>query len=150
MMPPLLFVRRFEGRPSRRKPGIPPDTPAKQWWGRRRLRYNVALMIAGPLAFAIDEAVTAWGVSRGAIPIDRDPDSVICACFGCILYLFFANLCYFLGPFSEELVRPRNYDRYRRIAFGLGFWFSVLLPFSIPAETACFCLTTHSWQQSHG
>jgi hypothetical protein len=44
-----------------------------------------------------------------------------------------ANLCYWLGPLSERLVKPTNVDRYRRIAYQLGFWFSVLLPLSIPA-----------------
>jgi hypothetical protein len=51
-------------------------------------------------------------------------------------YLFMmavANVCYLAGPLSESLVKPTNLDRYRRITYWLGFWFSVLLPFSILA-----------------
>ena len=44
-----------------------------------------------------------------------------------------ANVFYFLGPISERIVRPHDPERYRRICFRLGFWFSVLLPFSIAA-----------------
>ena len=54
-------------------------------------------------------------------------------------YLFMigvANVFYFLGPLSERLIRPRDAERYRRICFRLGFWFSVLLPFSIPTLLA--------------
>lgn len=52
-----------------------------------------------------------------------------------ISYLFMmglANIFYFLGPLSERVIRPRDSERYRRLCFRLGFWFSVLLPFSIP------------------
>lgn len=48
-----------------------------------------------------------------------------------------ANVFYFLDPFSERIVRPRDPERYRHICFRLCFWFSVLLPFSIPALLAC-------------
>jgi len=41
-----------------------------------------------------------------------------------------ANLCYYLGPLSERLVRTANVAAYRKIVFWLGFWFSVLLPFA--------------------
>ena len=44
-----------------------------------------------------------------------------------------ANACYFLGPFSERVIHPADPERYRRNLYRLGFWFSVLLPFSLPA-----------------
>jgi hypothetical protein len=54
-------------------------------------------------------------------------------------YLFMmgvANLCYFAGHLSEGIVMPSNINRYRRVMFALGLWFSVLLPFSISGLVA--------------
>jgi hypothetical protein len=54
-------------------------------------------------------------------------------------YLFLmavANLCYSAGPFSESLIKSTNVDRYRRVTFQFGLWFSVLLPFTIPVIVA--------------
>ena len=51
-------------------------------------------------------------------------------------YLFMigvANVCYFIGPLSERVVKYSRAERYRLVCYRLGFWFSVLLPFSIPA-----------------
>jgi len=50
------------------------------------------------------------------------------------------NVFYFLGPLLERIIQPGNVDRYRQTTFRLGFWFSVLLPFTIPAVLACSCL----------
>jgi hypothetical protein len=44
-----------------------------------------------------------------------------------------ANICYFLGPLAERLAKPDDVAMFRRRTFSLGFWFSVLLPFSLPA-----------------
>jgi hypothetical protein len=55
-------------------------------------------------------------------------------------YFGFGNLCYFIGPISERVVRPADPDRYRHICYRLGFWFSVLLPFSIPALLAVLAI----------
>jgi len=44
--------------------------PASEWWRRRRLRYNIGLIVAGPLAFVCYVAVGFWGISIGAI---QDP-----------------------------------------------------------------------------
>ena len=77
----------------------------RAWWEQRRLRYNIALVVAGVLAFAAYVVV-----------VDRD--------------------CYNLGRWSESVIRPANVDGYRRVAYWMGFWFSVLLPFAIPAVVA--------------
>ncbi len=50
---------------------------------------------------------------------------------GYLFMMAMANVCYFAGPLSESLVKPTNLDRYRRVTYQFGFWFSVLLPFSI-------------------
>jgi hypothetical protein len=154
MMPPLPFGRRLEVRPPQSSAKAPPQVSAKEWWGRRRLRYNIGLIIAGMLAFAVQVRVVSWGRSIGALEGTADPDALLVAVIldgiGYISIMGLANVCYFLGRWSEGIIRPSNYDRYRKITFRLGFWFSVLLPFSIPAQLACFLSTHPSWRQFHG
>jgi hypothetical protein len=58
---------------------------------------------------------------------------------GYLLMMAIANVCYFLGPFSERMIRPTNVAVYRNITFRLGFWVSVLLPFTIPITLAIDC-----------
>lgn len=49
-----------------------------------------------------------------------------------LLMMAVANVMYLLGPVTESLLRPKNRQQYRERCFALGFWFSVVLPFSIP------------------
>lgn len=107
---------------------------AKGWWEQRRLRYNMGLVVAGLLAFICYVGAVDRGISAGAMP--GAEITLFTTAFQAIGYLFMmavANVCYLAGPLSESLVKPTNLDRYRRITYWLGFWFSVLLPFSIPA-----------------
>jgi ABC-type uncharacterized transport system permease subunit len=103
------------------------------WWQARRWRYNVGLVVAGLLAFVCYVTVAWTAVER----IDPGVEvTVFTTFFQSIGYLFaigVANVCYYLGPVSERVLRPRDPACYRRVAFRLGFWFSVLLPFTIPA-----------------
>lgn len=117
----------------------PKPLPAKEWWKRRRLRYNVGLTIAGFSAFGCYIAVLEWGSSIGAI--QHANYHLILQGTGYLLAMAIANLCYSIGPIAERIVKPRDVERYRAITFRLGFWFSVLLPFSVPAFLACLCLT---------
>jgi hypothetical protein len=103
-----------------------------EWWRQRRLRYNVGLVVAGLLAF-VTYAAIVYAFE------ERIPDSEITAftiafqAIGYLVAMGVANLIYFLGSVSERILKPRNVTTYREITFGFGFWFSVLLPFSIPA-----------------
>jgi hypothetical protein len=120
---------------------------AKEWWGSRRLRYNIGLVVAGILAFICYVIVVFWGISLGAIP-DAGAITLLTTVFQGIGYLFMmavANLCYFLGPWSERFLQPKNPDQYRTVTFRLGFWFSVLLPFTIPGFLTILCLTRPAW-----
>jgi len=118
----------------------PSPWATEKWWGSRRLRYNVALVIAGFLAFACYAMVVDW-----CIRIEPSGDfeiTLFTTAFQAVGYLFMmavANVCYHLGPLSERIVRPTHVAVYRTIAFRLGFWFSVLLPFAIPATLAISC-----------
>lgn len=108
----------------------PAALSSSAWWSARRLRYNAGLFVAGILAFI------AYAVVGTLLPPDAEFEiTVFTTLFQGIGYLFMigvANLCYSLGPWSEQIVEPQDPERYRRICFALGFWFSVLLPFSIP------------------
>jgi hypothetical protein len=82
------------------------------------------------------------GISKGQIP-DRAAITLLTTIFQGVGYLFMmmvANVCYSLGPFAERFIAPRGIDKYRRVSYGLGFWFSVLLPFSVPALLACLLI----------
>ena len=112
------------------------DTSSLAWWGARRLRYNIGLAVSGILAF-ICYATVCWTL----LPRVLDPSEIpsvtafttLFQGIGYLLMMGVANLFYNLGPLSERVVRPANVDRYRTNCYRLGFWFSVLLPFSIPA-----------------
>jgi hypothetical protein len=64
---------------------------------------------------------------------------------GYLLMMGVANLCYSLGQVSERLIRPKNAERYRRIVYRLGFWFSVSLPFMVPLLLIILILFFPSW-----
>jgi hypothetical protein len=119
-MTPLLFGRRFDVPPPTDSAKAPPQVLAKEWWGRRRLRYNVGLLLGGLLAFAAQAAVISWGIFKGAIPPRPDPDATFMVLLDGIAYLLMmglANMFYFLGECSEGIIKPADYDRYRRITF---------------------------------
>jgi hypothetical protein len=104
------------------------------WWEARRLRYNVGLVVAGILAFVCYVLVCFTLLPRVLDPSEIEV-TLPTTLFQGVAYLIImgiANVCYFLGPLSERVVRPRDVERYRRICYLLGFWFSVMLPFSIP------------------
>jgi hypothetical protein len=109
------------------------------WWNARRLRYNVALVVAGILAFAAYIAVFVALVPEDA-HVEITAFTILFQGVGYLFMIGVANVCYFIGPLSERVVRPADPDRYRHICYRLGFWFSVLLPFTIPALLAFLAL----------
>jgi hypothetical protein len=124
MMPPLLFLRENEVQKIENdehhgvRHGAQPSVSAKEWWGRRRLRYNIGLLIAGPLAFAVQIAVVSWGVSSGAIPSKSHPamgNTILIDGIGYLLTIGVANGCYFLGRLSEG-IRVTPWTETNRIA----------------------------------
>src|SRR5271169_4543065 len=87
------------------------------------------------------------GASSFVLPaIGRLRSSHLFQGFAYLVMIGVANLCYYLGQWSERLVRPANVAGYRKIIFGLGFWFSVLLPF-IPSALLSFTCTLHAGQE---
>lgn len=111
-----------------------------QWWGSHRLHYNLALIIAGIVAFIGYVMVLAWIGANVRGPDGEEPvievtlfTTLFQGC-GYLVMVGIANLFYYLGPISERFFAPRNVDRYRRITFHLGLWFSVALAFLIPVS----------------
>lgn len=97
-----------------------------------RLSYNFGLAIAGVLAFI------CYGISMElfASPYDMSAEitvfTVVAQGVGYLVAMLVANLLYFLGPLAEVIIQPTDVMRFRKIAYRLGFWFSVVLPFSLP------------------
>lgn len=122
---------------------VPNIAQYREWWARRRLRYNVGLLVAGALAFVCYVAAAHWNSSmqapRASVGNRLLPNALLGA-IGYLLVMVIANALYFLGPLSESIVRPRNIARYRQVSFKLGFWVSVLLPFVIPGLLIGFML----------
>jgi hypothetical protein len=118
----------------------PGPCATKMWWARRRLRYNAGLLVAGVLGFvfyaiAVDRCIDLRAPGDWEITLF----TTFFQGFAYLIMVGVANLCYYLGPWSEKVVRPTNVARYRKIAFWLGFWFSVLLPFTPAAVLFVSC-----------
>ncbi len=100
------------------------------WWNARRLQYNIALVISGVLAFIAYATVASF-----VVPPEDFEITIFTILFqgvGYLVLIGIANICYCLGPVSEKIAKPRDLLHYRQTCYRVGFWFSVLLPFSIP------------------
>ena len=97
------------------------------WWETHRLRYSIGLVVAGVLAF-----IAYVVVGSTLLPIEAEFEvslfTTVFQAVGYFVMIGIANVCYFLGPLSERFIHPTDPERYRRICYRLGFWFSFLLP----------------------
>jgi hypothetical protein len=102
------------------------------WWQARRLRYNLVLALGGCVAYLAAVAVNyafghaIWSNWREALGMMMFLGSLY------LIVMGFANVCYLLGPAVEAWVKPGDVDRYRRNAFAMGLWGSLIVPFSFP------------------
>lgn len=119
---------------------------ALAWWESKRRRYNVGLVIAGLSAFACYAAVTAiFSTAVSEVTIF----TTFVQGIGYLFMMLLANICYFLGPLAERVVQAKDVNRFRRLAFRLGFWFSFALPFAFPLE-ALFSVEILTFLRSGG
>ena len=121
--------------------------PTSEWWARRRLRYNVSLACAGIIAFVCYAAVVF--AFEDVIP-DADINALTIMFQGCgyLLVMGLANICFYVGPMSERICRPKRVERFRTVTYRLGYWFSMLLPFTVPALLLYFVLfEPDAWTQ---
>src|SRR5690242_5166694 len=106
-----------------------------QWWGGRRLRYNLSVVVACAVAFILYAGVV-WSFQNRLPDVEITGFTVMAQAIGFLFALALANVCYFLGPMLERLLSPRNLGAFRRGAFGLGLGFSMLLIFCPPTLVA--------------
>jgi hypothetical protein len=110
----------------------PLSSDAWMWWQARRLQYNLTLAIGGWAAYAIAIAENyAFGH-----PVWRDvPGALGMTTFLGAAYLLVmgvANVCYLLGPAIEGWVKPEDIGQYRKSAYAMGRWGSLLVPLTFP------------------
>jgi hypothetical protein len=111
---------------------IDTNIPAFKWWNKQRLKYNIGLLVSGFLALLFYIIFFYWVI----VPKDNSTEFTFrTLTFQGIIYLSLliaANLIYFIGPILEILIHPADKYKFRKIAFGIGFWFSFCLPLLIP------------------
>lgn len=113
------------------------------WWQARRLRYNLALAIGGWVAYGLTIGLNyafghpVWRDWRGGLGMTL---------FLGVAYLIvmgFANVLYLLGPAVEAWVKPDDVARYRRTAYAMGRWGSLIVPFSFPLVQFAILIAQH-------
>jgi hypothetical protein len=116
------------------------DTPASpatgsdawSWWQAGRLRYNVVLGLGGWAAYALAVGLNyafghpLWQDWRGALGMTLFLGT------GYLVVMGAANVLYLLGPAIESWAKPTDVGRYRRTAYGMGVWGSLLVPAAFP------------------
>ncbi len=111
---------------------IDKQIPTMNWWNKKRIKYNIGLIKSGFLAFICYALVVQFMI------IPKDPYAEITHFttlfqgVGYLIMMLIANIFFFLGPITESIVKPIDVDRFRKRTFGFGYWFSFILPFSIP------------------
>lgn len=108
------------------------SSDAWDWWQARRLRYNLTLASGGwggyGLAVGLNYAFhhPVWRDWRGGLGMTIFLGTVFLVVMGV------ANVCYLLGPAVEGWVRPADVGRYRKNAFAMGLWGSLVVPALFP------------------
>jgi hypothetical protein len=116
-----------------------PPVERKAWWSARRLPYNAVLLIAAPISLLA--LFVVWVLFEDQLPCFEITGFNVAT--WAVLFPFalgLANICYYLGPLSERLLRPANPRRFRRTMFGAGTIFSLVLIFCPVAATLATAL----------
>lgn len=105
---------------------------AWRWWEARRLRYNVALALAGSAAYAL-----YWGLLLTYnAPLFLDWRQILAQTLflgaGYLGVMGIANIFYVLGVLTESIAKPEDVDHFRERTWAIGFWGSIALPFLFP------------------
>ena len=102
------------------------------WWQARRLRYNLTLAAGGWVAYGLGVGLNhavghpLWKDWRGGLAM-----TIFLGVFYLVV-MGVANVAYLLGPAIEGWVRPVEVERYRKTAFAMGLWGSLLVPAIFP------------------
>jgi hypothetical protein len=106
-------------------------TDARTWWGQNRRFYNVALVVAGMVAFLL-YALEVEYLVRGDIRVEVTLITTAVQGVGYLVFIGIANLFYNLGRVSEQMLHPQDPDKYRKAMFALGTAVSVAVPLLVP------------------
>jgi hypothetical protein len=122
------------------------------WWSARRLPYNMLLLVAAPISLLALFGV--WILFEDQLPCFEITGFNVAT--WAVLFPFalgLANIFYYLGPLSERLVSPGNPRSFRRLVFGAGTLFSLILIFCPVAATVTTALLalpcTDEFGQTH-
>jgi hypothetical protein len=109
---------------------------AENWWAARRLRYNLGLIVAGPLAFLCYAAVVDWCI-RIKAPGEFEI-TIFTAAFqgGCYLFMIAMGKCVLLAGPSVGTNRPTK--KYRDVSENrIPSRVLVLCPIAVRGPRAC-------------
>ena len=96
------------------------------------MAYNLTLVAGGWLAYGLAIAVNfafghpVWRDWRGGLGMTLFLGTAY------LLAMGVANACFLLGPLVESWARPKDVGRYRKAAYAMGRWGSLLIPLSFP------------------
>lgn len=104
----------------------------REWWFKRRTKYNVGLLISGFVAFNL-----YWFLGEFLIfPYDESFEvtifTMVFQSVGYLVFIFIANIFYTLGYFADKFFNKNNLEEFRINLFNSGFGFSLIIPFTIP------------------
>ncbi len=106
----------------------------KEWWRKKRLNYNVGLIVSGILAFILYLIIVEFIVMKSEKNWEGELTifTILFQGIGYLIMIGIANLFYYLGPVSELIIESKNSEKYRNLTYKIGFWFSCGVPFLIP------------------
>jgi len=108
----------------------------KDWWRKKRLNYNVGLVISGILAFILYVIIVEFIVMKSEKNLEGEITifTLLFQGIGYLVMIVIANLFYYLGEVSELIIEPENSEKYRNWTYKIGYWFSCGIPFLIPTS----------------
>ena len=108
----------------------------KEWWRKKRVEYNIGLIISGILAFILSIIVVEFIVMKSEKNWEGELTifSILFQGIGYLIMIGIANLFYYLGSVSELIIEPKNPEKYRNLTYSIGYWFSCGIPFLIPTS----------------
>jgi hypothetical protein len=102
-----------------------------RWWLDRLPKYNLGLVIAGISAF-----IAYVLIGSLLLPATEEFEvtffTLLVQGLGYLIMMVVANVCYFIGPVSESVLRPDDVVRYREKSYKFACQLSFALPFCVP------------------
>jgi hypothetical protein len=114
------------------------DTAEPNWWAKRRLTYNVLLVLAG-LATFVGIAIAGQTVCAADPDFEITAFTIALQAAGYAVAMAIANVFYGLGPALEGWLKPQNLSLYRLVAFSAGTTVSVAIPLLVPLVLFVTC-----------